>query len=159
GWVQNVWVQAEPSARMTPDDVLKLNARNANGDMVPLSSFASLEWTQGPVQVVRYNGYESMRIGGSAAPGYSTGQAMAEIERLITQLPPGLGYEWTGLSYQEIEAGSQSVILMALSILVVFMVLAALYESWATPLSVMLAVPLGMLGAVALSSLMGKDND
>ncbi|MHA3902635.1 multidrug efflux RND transporter permease subunit [Castellaniella sp. WN] len=159
GWVQNIWVQAEQSARMNPDDILRLNARNANGDMVPLSSFVSLEWTRGPVQVVRYNGYESIRIGGSAAPGYSTGQAMAEMERLITQLPSGLGYEWTGLSYQEIQAGSQSAILMGLSILVVFMVLAALYESWAIPLSVMLAVPLGMLGAVLLSSLMGKDND
>jgi multidrug efflux pump len=144
---------------MNPDDILRLNARNANGEMVPLSSFVSLEWTRGPVQVVRYNGYESIRIGGSAAPGYSTGQAMAEMERLIAQLPPGLGYEWTGLSYQEIQAGSQSAILMGLSILVVFMVLAALYESWAIPLSVMLAVPLGMLGAVLLSSLMGKDND
>ncbi len=159
GWVQNIWVQAEQEARMEPDDILRLNARNANGEMVPLSSFVSLEWTQGPVQIVRYNGYESIRIGGSAAPGYSTGQAMAEMEHLITQLPPGLGYEWTGLSYQEIQAGSQSTILMALSILVVFMVLAALYESWAIPLSVLLAVPLGMLGAVLLSSLMGKDND
>jgi multidrug efflux pump len=159
GWVQNIWVQAEQSARMNPDDILRLNARNASGEMVPLSSFVSLEWTRGPVQVVRYNGYESVRIGGSAAPGYSTGQAMAEMERLITQLPSGLGYEWTGLSYQEIQAGSQSAILMGLSILVVFMVLAALYESWAIPLSVMLAVPLGMLGAVLLSSLMGKDND
>jgi len=159
GWVQNIWVQAEQSARMNPDDILRLNARNANGEMVPLSSFVSLEWTRGPVQVVRYNGYESIRIGGSAAPGYSTGQAMAEMERLIAQLPAGLGYEWTGLSYQEIQAGSQSAILMGLSILVVFMVLAALYESWAIPLSVMLAVPLGMLGAVLLSSLMGKDND
>jgi multidrug efflux pump len=159
GWVQNIWVQAEQDARMDPDDILRLNARNANGEMVPLSSFVTLSWTQGPVQIVRYNGYESIRIGGSAAPGYSTGQAMAEMERLITQLPPGLGYEWTGLSYQEIQAGSQSAILMGLSILVVFMVLAALYESWAIPLSVMLAVPLGMLGAVLLSSLMGKDND
>ncbi|WP_276809059.1 efflux RND transporter permease subunit [Castellaniella defragrans] len=159
GWVQNIWVQAEQDARMDPDDILRLNARNADGDMVPLSSFVSLEWTRGPVQIVRYNGYESIRIGGSAAPGYSTGQAMAEMERLITQLPPGLSYEWTGLSYQEIQAGSQSAILMGLSILVVFMVLAALYESWAIPLSVMLAVPLGMLGAVLLSSLMGKDND
>lgn len=159
GWVQNVWVQAQPSSRMNPDDILQLNARNANGDMVPLSSFVSLEWTQGPVQVVRYNGYESVRIGGSAAPGYSSGEAMAEMERLIGELPPGLGYEWTGLSFQEIEAGNQSAILLGLSVLVVFMVLAALYESWAIPLSVMLAVPLGMLGAVMLSSLMGKSND
>ncbi len=159
GWVQNVWVQGDQSSRMDPDDILQLNARNAAGDMVPLSSFVSLEWTRGPVQVVRYNGYEAVRIGGSAAPGYSTGQAMAEMERLVAELPGGLGYEWTGLSYQEIQAGSQSTILMGLAVLVVFMVLAALYESWAIPLSVMLAVPLGMLGAVLLSSLMGKSND
>lgn len=159
GWVQNIWVQGDQTARMNPDDILKLNARNAQGGMVPLSSFVSLDWGSGPVQVVRYNGYEAIRIGGSAAPGYSTGQAMAEMERLVGQLPGGLGYEWTGLSYQEIQAGSQSAILMGLSVLVVFMVLAALYESWAIPLSVMLAVPLGMLGAVLLSSLMGKSND
>ena len=159
GWVQNIWVQADAKDRMNPDDILKLNARNQQGDMVPLSAFVSMEWTRGPVQVVRYNGYESIRIGGSAAPGYSTGEAMAEMERLITQLPPGLGYEWTGLSYQEIQAGNQTAILLGLSVLVVFMVLAALYESWAIPLSVMLAVPLGMLGAVMLSSLMGKAND
>ncbi|HET8597621.1 MAG TPA: efflux RND transporter permease subunit [Castellaniella sp.] len=159
GWVQNIWVQADQKSRMEADDILRLNARNASGEMVPLSSFVTLDWTQGPVQVVRYNGYEAVRIGGSAAPGYSTGQAMAEMERLVAQLPGGLGYEWTGLSYQEIQAGNQSAILMGLSVLVVFMVLAALYESWAIPLSVMLAVPLGMLGAVLLSSLMGKSND
>jgi multidrug efflux pump len=159
GWVQNIWVQADEKDRMNPDDILRLNARNASGEMVPLSSFVNLTWTRGPVQVVRYNGYESVRIGGSAAPGYSTGQAMAEMEKLVAQLPPGLSYEWTGLSYQEVKAGNQSAILLGLSVLVVFMVLAALYESWAIPLSVMLAVPLGMLGAVLLSSLMGKDND
>uniref|UniRef100_UPI003341DFEC efflux RND transporter permease subunit n=1 Tax=Castellaniella defragrans TaxID=75697 RepID=UPI003341DFEC len=159
GWVQNVWVQADAPERMNPNDILKLNARNDQGGMVPLSSFVSLEWGQGAVQVVRYNGYESVRIGGSAKPGYSTGEAMAEIERLITQLPPGIGYEWTGLSYQEVQAGNQTAILLGLSILVVFMVLAALYESWAIPLAVMLAVPLGMLGAVLLSGLMGKSND
>ncbi|WP_323011247.1 efflux RND transporter permease subunit [Castellaniella sp.] len=159
GWVQNIWVQAEQSARMSPDDILQLNAINNQGEPVPLSSFVSVEWGSGPVQVVRYNGYESVRIGGAAAPGYATGQAMAEMERLVAQLPSGLAYEWTGLSYQEIQAGNQSTILMALSVLVVFMVLAALYESWAIPLSVMLAVPLGMLGAVLLSSLMGKSND
>src|SRR5690606_5476575 len=107
----------------------------------------------------RYNSYETVRIGGSAQDGYSTGQAMAEMERLVEQLPAGIGYEWTGLSYQEIQAGNQSLILMALSVLVVFMVLSALYESWAIPLSVMLAVPLGMLGAVAMITLMGMSND
>jgi len=159
GWVQNVWVQADQGHRMNPDDLLKLNARNKQGEMVPLSSFASYEWKQGPVQVVRYNSYESVRIGGSAAPGYSTGEAMAEMERLVGQLPAGFGYEWTGLSYQEIQAGGQTGILMGLAVLVVFMVLAALYESWAIPLSVMLAVPLGMLGAVVMTTVMGMSND
>jgi multidrug efflux pump len=159
GWVQNVWVQADEEHRMTPDDVLKLNARNNQGQMVPLSSFVTVGWTRGPVQVVRYNSYESVRIGGSAAPGYSTGEAMAEMERLVAQLPAGFGYEWTGLSYQERQAGGQTSILLGLAVLVVFMVLAALYESWAIPLSVMLAVPLGMLGAVGLSSAMGMSND
>src|SRR5690625_3970481 len=159
GWVQNVWVQAEDEARMEAEDVLKLNALNDEGQMVPLSSFVSLEWSQAPLQVVRYNSYESMRIEGDAAPGYSTGEAMAEMERLVAELPAGFGYEWTGLSYQEIQAGAQSTILMALAVLVVFMLLAALYESWAIPLAVMLAVPLGMLGAVGLSSAMGMSND
>src|SRR5690606_38342161 len=112
GRMQNVWVQADSSARMSVEDVLKLNARNNEGKMVPLSSFVSAQWDQGPVQVVRYNSYESIRIGGGAAPGYSTGEAMAEVERLIEQLPTGIGYEWTGLSYQEVQAGSQSIILI-----------------------------------------------
>lgn len=159
GWVQNVWVQADQQFRMSPDDMLKLNARNRNGEMVPLSSFVSYEWVKGPVQVVRYNSYESVRLGGSAAPGYATGDAMAEMERLVAQLPPGFGYEWTGLSYQERVAGGQTAILLGLAILVVFMVLAALYESWAIPLSVLLAVPLGMLGAVGLVSALGMAND
>ncbi|TFL11215.1 multidrug efflux RND transporter permease subunit [Pusillimonas caeni] len=159
GWMQNVWVQADQRHRMSPDDLMKLTSRNANGEAVPLSSFVTAEWTQGPVQVVRYNSYESIRIGGSAAPGYSTGEAMAEMEAMIAQLPNGFGYEWTGLSYQEKQAGAQSVILLSLAMLVVFMVLAALYESWAIPLSVMLMVPLGMLGAVGLISALGMPND
>ncbi|WP_183017486.1 efflux RND transporter permease subunit, partial [Delftia sp. UME58] len=114
---------------------------------------------QGPVQVVRYNSYESMRIGGSAAAGYTTGQAMEEMQSLVAQLPQGFGYEWTGLSYQERQAGNQAPILMGLSLLIVFLVLAALYESWAIPISVMLVVPLGMLGAVALVSALGMSND
>ena len=109
--------------------------------------------------MVRYNSYESIRIGGNAAPGYTTGDAMAEMERLVAQLPPGYGFEWNGLSYQERQAGNQAPILMGLSLLVVFLVLAALYESWAIPLSVMLVVPLGMLGAVALVSALGMSND
>jgi len=159
GRMQNIWVQADAEHRMQVDEVLKLNVANNNGQMVPLSSFVSYDWTQGPVQVVRYNSYDSMRIGGDAAPGYTTGEAMAEMERLVGELPAGFGYEWNGLSYQERQAGNQAPILMGLALLVVFLVLAALYESWAIPLSVMLVVPLGMLGAVALVTVMGMSND
>jgi len=159
GRMQNVWVQADQQYRMQVEDVLKLNARNTSGGMVPLSAFVTAKWAQGPVQVVRYNSYESIRIGGDAAPGYTSGEAMAEMERLMGNLPPGFGHEWSGLSYQEVQAGSQAPILMGLALLVVFLVLAALYESWAIPLSVMLVVPLGMLGAVGLVSLMGMSND
>src|SRR5690606_14550120 len=159
GWVQNVWVQAEQDHRMTTEQILSLNARNREGGMVPLSSFVSLDWTQGPTQVVRYNSYPSTRIGGGAAPGYSSGEAMAEMERLVAELPGGFAYEWTGLSYQEIQAGNQTAILLGLAVLVVFMILSALYESWAIPLSVMLAVPLGMLGSAAMVSVVGLSND
>lgn len=159
GWVENIWVQADDRFRMNIDDVMKLNAKNNRGEMVPLSTFVTAHSVQAPVQIVRYNSYESIRIGGSAAPGYTTGEAMAEMERLVGELPAGFGFEWTGLSYQEIQAAGQSTILMGLAILVVFMVLAALYESWAIPLAVMLAVPLGMLGAVLLVSAKGMAND
>jgi multidrug efflux pump len=159
GRMQNVWVQADAKYRMQVEDVLNLYARNSKGDMVPLSAFVTAKWAQGPGQVVRYNSYESIRIGGTAAPGYTTGEAMQEMQRLMTQLPTDFGYEWTGLSYEEIRAGRQVPILMGLSLLVVFLVLAALYESWAIPLSVMLVVPLGMLGAVALVSMLGMSND
>ncbi len=159
GRVQSVWVQADAPYRMTTDDVLQLNARNTEGKMVPLSAFVSEEVEQGPVQIVRYNSYESVRIGGGPAAGYTSGDAMAEMERLMKELPAGYGIEWTGLSYQERQASGQSSVLMGLAVLVVFMVLAALYESWAIPLSVMLAVPLGMLGAVLLVFGMGMAND
>src|SRR3546814_2347440 len=125
--------------------------------MVHRSSFVSDKWDQGPVQVLRYNSYESMRIGGDAAPVYTTCEAMAGMESFVDKLPAGFGYEWNGLSYQERQAGSQAPILMGLSLLVVFLVLAALYESWAIPLSVMLVVPLGMLGAVALVSVLRSE--
>ncbi|MBF22587.1 MAG: multidrug efflux RND transporter permease subunit [Pusillimonas sp.] len=159
GRMQNVWVQAEADHRMNINDIMTLNVKNTQGGMVPMSALVDVEWDQGPVQVVRYNSYESVRIGGGAAAGYSTGEAMAEVERLIQQLPPGIGFEWTGLSYQERQAGAQSLILMGLAMLVVFLLLAALYESWAIPLSVMMMVPLGMLGAVTLVSLLGMSND
>src|SRR5690606_18536982 len=159
GWIQNVWVQAEQDQRTSVADNMKLSTINNQGETVPLASFVTAEWEQGPVQVVRYNSYESIRIGGSAAPGYSTGQAMEEMQRLVAELPTGFGYEWTGLSYQEKQAGNQSIYLMALAMLVVFMVLAALYESWAIPVSVMLMVPLGMLGAVGIVTALGMSND
>ena len=159
GRMQNVWVQAESEFRMDLDDIMKLSARNRDGQMVPLSSFVQPRWIQGATQVVRYNSYDSVRISGSAAPGYSSGDAMMAMQQLIGELPDGFGYEWTGLSYQEVQAGSQAPILMGLAILVVFLVLSALYESWAIPFSVLLVVPLGMLGAVGLVSALGMNND
>jgi multidrug efflux pump len=148
GRMQRVMVQADASQRMQTEDLLKLNVRNANGGMVPLSAFASIEWIKGPAQIVGYNGYPSIRIAGSAAPGFSSGDAIAEMERLATELPPGFGYEWTGQSLQEIQSGSQAPFLIALSILFVFLLLAALYESWSIPLAVILVVPLGVIGSV-----------
>ncbi len=159
GLMQNIWVQADQAFRNSIDDIMRLNARNNHGELVPLSAFVNAQWTQGPSQVVRYNSYDSVRIAGTAAPGYSTGQAMQAMQEMVTQLPDGFGYEWTGLSYQEIEAGAQAPILMALAVFAVFLLLAALYESWTIPLSVMLAVPLGMLGAVSMVTLLGMNND
>jgi multidrug efflux pump len=138
---------------------LKLNVRNANGGMVPLSSFARLDWSRGPLQVVGYNGYPSVRISGDAAPGYSSGAAIDEMQRLAASLPNGFGYEWTGQSLQEIQSGSQAPFLMGLTVLFVFLLLAALYESWSIPLSVMMVVPLGIIGAVLAVTLRDMPND
>ncbi|TCK30955.1 multidrug efflux pump [Ancylobacter aquaticus] len=159
GRMQRVTVQAEAGQRMQAADLLRLNARNVHGGMVPFSAFASLEWSKGPVQVVGYNGYPAMRISGQAAPGFSSGDAITEMQRLAQELPQGFGYEWTGQSLQEIQSGSQAPFLMALSILLVFLLLAALYESWAIPLAVMLVVPLGVIGSVAAVTLRGMPND
>jgi multidrug efflux pump len=148
GRLQRVVVQAEAEARMQPDDILKLTALNSQGKAVPLSSFATTRWISGAMQTVRYNGYPAMRIAGGAAPGYSTGDAMAEMERMAAQLPVGFGFEWTGQSREEKMAGSQAMVLYGFAILAVFLCLAALYESWSIPLSVILVVPLGILGAV-----------
>jgi len=126
---------------------------------VPLASFASTRWVTGAMQTVRYNGYPAMRIGGSAAPGYSTGAALAEMERLAAQLPPGFGYEWTGTSREEKLAGAQAMILYGFAILAVFLCLAALYESWSIPLAVILVVPLGVLGVIAATLLRAYAND
>ena len=159
GRLQRVVVQADAPARMQPEDLLRLNASNNKGQPVPLAAFASTRWATGAMQTVRYNGYPAMRIGGSAAPGYSTGDAMAEMERLAAQLPAGFGFEWTGLSREEKIAGNQALILYGFAILAVFLCLAALYESWAIPLAVILVVPLGVFGVVLPTLFRGYAND
>ena len=159
GRMQRVVVQAEAQARMQPEDILKLTALNSQGKAVPLSSFATTRWVIGAMQTVRYNGYPAMRIAGGAAPGYSTGEAMAEMERMASQLPAGFGFEWTGQSREEKLAGAQAIVLYAFAILAVFLCLAALYESWSIPLSVILVVPLGVLGVLLGVSLRGMTND
>lgn len=159
GRMQNIWIQADSPFRMKLEDVLKLHVRNNTGGMVPLSTFISTNWINGPTQVSRFNGFNSISITGQPAAGYSSGQAMAEIERLATQLPPGFGYEWSGVSFQEKLAGNQSTLLMGLAILTVFLVLAALYESWAIPTAVLLMIPLGILGAVILVTIVGLDHN
>ncbi len=159
GRQQRVIVQAESTQRLQPEDLLRLNVRNAAGQMVPLGTFTTLDWEIGPVQLVRYNGYPAMKIAGQAAPGYSSGDAMVEMERLVGQLPPGFGFEWTGQSREEQISGAQMPMLMALSLLAVFLVLAALYESMSIPFSVLLVVPLGILGAVLGVLLRDMPND
>ncbi|WP_049279784.1 efflux RND transporter permease subunit, partial [Ralstonia solanacearum] len=148
GRQQRVIVQADRINRMQPEDIMNLFVRNTQGSMVPMSAFAKGHWIVGPVQLVRYNGYPSIRISGDAATGASTGEAMDEMERLASKLPAGIGFEWTGQSLQEKSSGSQAPALYALSLLAVFLVLAALYESWSIPAAVILVVPLGVLGAL-----------
>ena len=159
GRMQRVVIQAEGDQRSQVADLLKINVRNSGGKMVPLSAFVRAHWTQGPAQLTRYNGYPAIAISGEPKAGHSTGQAMAEMERLVTQLPAGLGLEWTGLSLQERLSGSQATTLLGLSLLLVFLCLAALYESWSIPTSVLLVVPLGVLGAVLAVTLRGMPND
>jgi multidrug efflux pump len=159
GRVKRVYVQADAPYRMKPEDVALWHVRNANGDMVPFSSFSHVKWDFGSPKLERFNGVSSMNIQGAAAPGVSSGEAMAEIEQIIRQLPEGIGYEWTGLSYEERLAGSQAPLLYALSLLIVFLCLAALYESWSVPFSVMLVVPLGVIGAVVATLFSGLSND
>ena len=159
GRLQRVVVQADAPARMQPEDILRLTAPNAQGKPVPLSSFAATRWVQGPMQTVRYNGYPAMRIGGAAAPGFSSGEAMIEMEELAKKLPEGFGFEWTGQSREEKLAGSQSLILYGFAILAVFLCLAALYESWTIPLAVILVVPVGVLGVLLATLLRGYSND
>jgi multidrug efflux pump len=159
GRLQRVVVQADAAARMTPDELLQLQVANARGQLVPLSTFASTRWITGPMQTVRYNGYPAMKIAGDAAHGYSTGQAMTEMERLARQLPPGFGFEWTGQSREEKLSGAQAGWLLGFSLLAVFLCLAALYESWAIPIAVILVVPLGVLGALTGVMLRDMPND
>ena len=159
GRLQRVVVQADAPARMQGEDLLRLNVSNAQGNAVPLSAFARTHWTKGPMQTIRYNGYPAMRIGGNAAPGYSTGDAMAEMERLAAQLPPGFAFEWTGQSREEKLAGSQALVLYGFAILAVFLSLAALYESWSIPFAVIMVVPLGVLGVLLATWLRSYAND
>ncbi len=159
GRLQRVVVQADAPARMQPEDLLRLNVLNSQGKAVPLSAFATTRWVSGAMQTVRYNGYPSMRISGAAAPGQSTGAAMAEMERLAAQLPQGFGFEWTGQSREEKLAGAQAIIVYAFAILAVFLCLAALYESWSIPFAVILVVPLGVLGVLVATLLRGYAND
>jgi multidrug efflux pump len=159
GRVKKVYLQGEAKARMAPEDLGKWYVRNASGGMVPFSAFATGEWIYGPPKLSRYNGVPALEILGEPAPGHSTGEAMAEVERLVQQLPPGVGLSWTGLSYEERLSGSQAPALYALSLLVVFLCLAALYESWSIPFSVMLVVPLGVIGALLATYGRGLSND
>jgi len=159
GRLQRVVVQADARARMQPEEVLDIPVLNNKGQVVPLSTFATTRWLNGAMQTVRYNGYPSMKIAGDAGPGFSTGDAMAEMERLAAQLPEGFGFEWTGQSREEKLAGSQAMVLYAFSLLAVFLCLAALYESWSIPFSVLLVVPLGVLGVLLATLLRGLSND
>jgi len=159
GRVKRVYVQSDAPYRMVPEDFSRWAVRNSNGEMVPFQAFASWRWDYGPPRLERYNGASSLEINGEPAPGVSSGTAMSEVERLVAQLPRGIGLEWTGQSYQEREAGAQTPLLYALSLLVVFLCLAAMYESWAIPSAVMLVVPLGILGTVLASTLRGMERD
>ena len=159
GRVKRVYVQADSPYRMLPKDLDKLYVRNTTGRMVPYSSFASGHWTSGSPKLERFNGFPSINIQGESAPGRSSGEAMAAMEGFIGKLPKGLGSDWTGLSYQERQAGAQAAPLYAFSILVIFLCLAALYESWPIPISILLALPLGVIGGVVASTMRGLPND
>ncbi|WP_024600518.1 efflux RND transporter permease subunit [Pseudoalteromonas sp. TAE56] len=159
GRVKKVYMQGDAQSRMVPEDLNKWYVRNDSGDMVPFSAFASAYWTYGSPRLERYNGFSAMEIQGSAAPGYSTGQAMDEMERLVKQLPNGISSEWTGISFQERSSSGQAPLLYGLSLLFVFLCLAALYESWSVPFAVMMIVPLGIFGAIMAALGGGLSND
>jgi HAE1 family hydrophobic/amphiphilic exporter-1 len=159
GRVKRVYIQADAPYRRLPGDLEKLYVRNTSGKMVPFTSFASGHWTSGSPKLERFNGFPSINIWGEAAPGKSSGEAMQAMEEAITQLPRGVGFDWTGLSYQERMACAQAPLLYAFSILVIFLCLAALYESWPIPISILLTLPLGAIGGVIATTLMGLPND
>ncbi|MES2870783.1 MAG: efflux RND transporter permease subunit [Pseudomonadota bacterium] len=159
GRVKKVYLQGKAESRMNPEDLKKWFVRNSEGTMVPFSAFAKGTWIYGPPKLSRYNGVEAMEVLGAPAPGYSSGQAMLEVEALAKKLPAGVGISWTGLSYEERLSGSQAPALYAISLLMVFLCLAALYESWSIPIAVMLVVPLGIIGALMATSLRGLSND
>jgi multidrug efflux pump len=159
GRVKKVYLQGDAQSRMVPEDLNKWHVRNSEGNMVPFSAFARSYWTYGSPRLERYNGFSAMEIQGSAAPGYSTGEAMDEMERLVKQLTPGISSEWTAISYQERSSSGQAPLLYGLSLLFVFLCLAALYESWSVPVAVMLIVPLGVFGASVAALLGGLSND
>ncbi|CAM2159935.1 efflux RND transporter permease subunit [Paraburkholderia tropica] len=159
GRIKRVYVQADGPFRMNPDDLGKWYVRGTSGTMVPFTSFATGKWTFGSPKLERYNGISSLEIQGQAAAGKSTGQAMSAMEQLAAKLPAGIGYSWTGLSFQELQSGSQAPLLYAISIIVVFLCLAALYESWSIPFAVILVVPLGVIGALLAVTLRGLEND
>src|SRR5215475_1422954 len=159
GRMQRVIVQADAPNRMKAEDLLNYNVKNSHGQLVPFSAFATIDWSKGPTQIAGFNYYPAVRITGEAKPGYTSGDAIKEMERLASRLPRGFGYEWTGQSLQEKLSGSQAPFLLGLSVLVVFLLLAALYESWTIPLAVLLTVPLGILGAVVAATMRGLPND
>jgi hydrophobe/amphiphile efflux-1 (HAE1) family protein len=159
GRVKRVYAQADAAYRMLPKDLNKLYVRNTMGKMVPFSSFATGHWTTGSPQLNRYNGFPSVEIQGEAAPGRSTGEAMKAMEELASRLPKGIGFDWTGLSYQEVMASSQAGLLYLFSIFVIFLCLAALYESWPIPIAILLTLPLGVIGGVIASTIVGMPND
>ncbi len=157
--VKKVFVQADAPFRMKPEDLSQWYVRNNQGQMVPFTAFATSHWEYGSPRLERYNGAPSMNLQGMAAPGKSSGQAMAEMEKIIATLPPGISYEWTGLSLQEKQSGAEAPMLYALSIFVVFILLAALYESWSIPVAIVMVIPLGVLGALLATMIRGLSND
>ncbi|HTK79895.1 MAG TPA: efflux RND transporter permease subunit [Rhizomicrobium sp.] len=157
--VKRVYIEGDAPYRMVPSDLYNWSVRNTSNNMVPFSSFATTSWKSGPSTLQRYNGFPALEIQGSAAPGESSGTAIAEMEKLVARLPHGVGYEWTGLSYQQLLSGSQAPLLYGLSLLVIFLCLAALYESWSVPFAVMLVIPLGVVGVLAAALLRGLTND